>query len=395
MSTQRSILPAVGILLVAALAGCLAGQPASSSAGDGAIEPTGETKVFDLYLSMCEITPYPNTTFMQWCVSETSDPGDDTVPGPTIRVTAGDMVKIRLHNEINEWDHTLHWHGLHVPWKQDGVPYITQDPVSPGETHEYSFIAKPSGTFWYHGHSGEHHLDMGHWGAFIVDPQDGPQIDYDREKTLILSGANKYHTMGINPADSNIPRNSDPLAYEDWSRSQVHQLTRNSQYRDLATSTPLQEDRDWWPVTREPYSPHYNTFMINGRSFPWSPPVFIEEGETLRMRLVSVNQFVTWHLHGHYMKITHLDGAPVPEPYLRDTIMVAPGQRVSVLVEGDNPGIWAMHSHTPGHVQNDQIYPGGMLTTLVYEQFKDQAFQSNIDPPNATFAAGQFQQLYR
>src|SRR5215470_4210470 len=72
-------------------------------------------------------------------------------PGPEIRVTEGDRVRVVLHNELDE-STAIHFHGLRVPNDQDGVPFITQPPVKSGENFTYEFTDKPAGSHMYHSH---------------------------------------------------------------------------------------------------------------------------------------------------------------------------------------------------------------------------------------------------
>jgi len=75
------------------------------------------------------------------------------VPGPEFHVDQGDWVKVNFTNHTEEM-HTIHWHGVVLPYTMDGVPMVTQDPVHPGQTFVYLFQAKPGGTRWYHCHWG-------------------------------------------------------------------------------------------------------------------------------------------------------------------------------------------------------------------------------------------------
>ena len=75
------------------------------------------------------------------------------IPMPTLTFTEGDIAEIYVHNELKE-STSLHWHGLFLPNKEDGVPNLTQMPIEPGTTHKYSFPIIQSGTHWYHSHSG-------------------------------------------------------------------------------------------------------------------------------------------------------------------------------------------------------------------------------------------------
>lgn len=74
-----------------------------------------------------------------------------TLPGPEIRVTEGDKVRIVVKNELPE-STSIHWHGLYTPNSMDGVPFLTQAPIKPGETFTYEFVARPAGSHMYHSH---------------------------------------------------------------------------------------------------------------------------------------------------------------------------------------------------------------------------------------------------
>ncbi|MHB8605469.1 MAG: multicopper oxidase domain-containing protein, partial [Thermoplasmatota archaeon] len=183
---SKLVLVASLISVSAVLAGCVSGNPlASQSTSDltgkwadilahppGAdVKPTGVTKEFTLYLMPMVHEPYPGVTMNMWGFSLSDDPKTATVPGPEIRVTEGDRVIVHFRPLVAGFNHTIHWHGLSVPNEDDGVPFITQTPTEPGQSSTYDFIAKPAGTYWYHCHvDPAHHLDMGMYGAFIVEP---------------------------------------------------------------------------------------------------------------------------------------------------------------------------------------------------------------------------------
>jgi FtsP/CotA-like multicopper oxidase with cupredoxin domain len=82
-----------------------------------------------------------------------------SMPGPEIRVGAGDTVRVAVQNELEEAT-TIHWHGLPVPNRMDGVPDVTQEPIPPGRSFTYEFVAYPAGTYVYHSHAG-YQLDQG------------------------------------------------------------------------------------------------------------------------------------------------------------------------------------------------------------------------------------------
>lgn len=88
------------------------------------------------------------------------------IPMPTLTFTEGDTAEILVHNQLKE-STSLHWHGVFLPNKEDGVPYLTQLPIAPGTTHTYRFPIIQNGTHWYHSHSGLQE-QIGMYGSFIM-----------------------------------------------------------------------------------------------------------------------------------------------------------------------------------------------------------------------------------
>jgi FtsP/CotA-like multicopper oxidase with cupredoxin domain len=293
-----------------------------------------------------------------------------------LRVREGDRVVVTFVSTVPAFDHTIHWHGVHVPWRQDGVPYVTQDPIPAGQEGGYEFIAEPAGTMWYHCHvDTQHHLDMGMYGALIIEPRDpASEPAYDKEAILMLDEMDRYHLESGTPVVGNQPQSGDAfdlLQYGERTAQDV--VGRNQVVQQPITGTPLRPARDWYPVTYLPYHADLNTFVINGHAFPHTEPIFLGEGETLRLRLINAgDQLHAMHLHGHHMLVTHKDGVLLASPYWADTIAIAPGERYDAYVRGTNPGIWDFHDHVNSNLQNDHIHPGGMMTLLVYEQYRDE-----------------------
>lgn len=109
------------------------------------------------------------------------------IPGPVIRVTEGDHVRIVVENGLDE-PHTTHWHGLWVPNDMDGVPDISQDPIMPGESFTYEFEAKPAGTRLYHSHFNTLSQEgAGLYGMFIIEEEEtSEQFAADHEEIMLL-----------------------------------------------------------------------------------------------------------------------------------------------------------------------------------------------------------------
>jgi FtsP/CotA-like multicopper oxidase with cupredoxin domain len=97
-----------------------------------------------------------------------------TTPGPTLTVTQGDLVEVRLVNTDIAAGVTIHWHGVDVPGGEDGVAGVTQDAVLPGHAFVYRFVVPDAGTYWYHSHQDSvREVGLGLLGALVVQPSAG------------------------------------------------------------------------------------------------------------------------------------------------------------------------------------------------------------------------------
>jgi len=149
----------------------------------------GEYKVFDLVAKKVQWEVSPGQFFEAWGYN-------GVVPGPEIRVTEGDKVRVVIKNELDE-STSIHFHGQIVPIAMDGVPYITQPPIKPGTNFTYEFTAKPAGSHMYHSHhNSTKQVGMGLLGAFIVDPKDPKSRPaFDKEYTMILNDGPQGFTI--------------------------------------------------------------------------------------------------------------------------------------------------------------------------------------------------------
>ena len=109
---------------------------------------------------------------------------NDQVPGPVIRARQGDRLRIEAINALSE-PTTIHWHGLRVPVGMDGVPYLSQPPIGPGQRFVYEFDLNDAGTYWYHPHiNSSEQVGRGLYGALIVEEAEPPEVD--RELLWVL-----------------------------------------------------------------------------------------------------------------------------------------------------------------------------------------------------------------
>lgn len=287
-------------------------RPASAEQGGQPLDYTLEdgVKVFELTTQAVKWELMPG-------VEVTAFTYNGTVPGPMIRVTEGDQVRIIVKNELPEAT-TVHWHGVIVPNAMDGVPGMTQDPIEPGETFVYEFTAQPAGTFMYHSHyEGDRQVGAGLYAPFIIEPKEPEANPPTVDKTLMIS---------------------------EWL------------VRDGLTYAAM-------PMSgMEP-----NYFTINGKAFPATETITVQKGDLVRLRFMGIGQFIhPMHLHGMPFKVVATDGYPVPEvaQLTKDTISVAPGERYDIEFLATEPGVWMLHCHILHHTTNDNVEPGGLMLVI-------------------------------
>ncbi len=143
----------------------------------------GNIKVFELTCQQTEWEVEPGKVVEAFTYN-------GIVPGPEIRITEGDHVRIIVHNEM-EQSTVVHWHGVLIPNNMDGVPILTQPLIKSGESFTYEFVAKNSGSHMYHSHHNAlEQVLKGMLGPFIIEPKDKSQDpEYDADYTLIMNDA--------------------------------------------------------------------------------------------------------------------------------------------------------------------------------------------------------------
>ena len=158
-------------------------SPLTKGKGNQPLAPRIENgvKVWDLTMDEVSWETTPGNM-------ETARGYNGVIPGPLLRATEGDHVRINVKNNLTE-SSTIHWHGIRLPNAMDGVPYITQDPIPPGSSYTYEFTLKNSGSHMYHSHmNSADQVNRGLLGAFIINPKDPASYpSYDREYVLIMN----------------------------------------------------------------------------------------------------------------------------------------------------------------------------------------------------------------
>jgi FtsP/CotA-like multicopper oxidase with cupredoxin domain len=217
-----------------------------------------------------------------------------SVPGPTLELREGDRVIVHFRNNLPE-PTSVHWHGLHIPFDQDGSPF---HPVAPGAAHDYRFTLRKgsAGTYWYHPHP--HHrtgaqIGRGLYGAIVVRADDDP-LPAMTDRVLVLSD-NRFR-----PDNSlDFPDPASPAGRIDA------------------------ENGREGPV-----------FFVNGKV---KPEIDIRAGETQRWRLINASAARVFRLAlaGHKLVHVGTDGGLFEHPVEIDEITLGVGERAEILVRGD------------------------------------------------------------
>jgi len=242
------------------------------------------------------------------------------VPGPEIRVKAGEVVRVVLRNYLTEGT-TIHWHGIPLQNAMDGVPGITQPPVMPGESFVYEFEAEIPGSFLYHSHA-RYQLDQGLYGALIVEPA-GTEEPYDREYTLVL---------------------------EDWVMRDGGGTARTERRPPMGMMHGMMgRGRSSGPDRGPLWEPVYDAYAVNGRIYPATESLTVTKGDRVKLRLINASSATIYHLtlSGHTLRITHADGNPI-RPVETDVLRIGMGERYDVVFEADNPGHWLLAAADTG-----------------------------------------------
>jgi FtsP/CotA-like multicopper oxidase with cupredoxin domain len=216
-------------------------------------------------------------------------------PGPPLRFTEGRPVSIEVINHTDRPE-VVHWHGLFLPSTVDGAMEEGTPPIVPGARTRYTFTPRPAGFRWYHTHtSAMGDLTLGQYsgqhGFLLIEPRSAPG-SYDQEVFLALHDWEGYLVASDDGA----------------------------------------------------MSPSYKVSTINGKTLGSGEPLRVKQGTLIVLHILNSSPTeVHWiALAGHSLRVIALDGNDVPSPRDVPMLRLAPGERVSALVEMNNPGVWVL-----------------------------------------------------
>lgn len=245
------------------------------------------------------------------------------VPGPEIRLAAGDTLKATVVNKLPQ-PLSMHWHGIALRNDMDGVPGVTQKAIAPGGSFTYTFIVPDAGTFWYHPHTGVQ-LDRGLYGPLIVTPRTAERVTYI---PVLLDdwtdglGETPDQILTRLRAGSGSSGGHDMGGMDMGSGSTGHDMSGvGSSGMGMSGS-----GADTGDVT-------YPAYVANGRT-PDAPATYdVQPGQKVRLRLVNAGADTSFQVAvgGSRLTVVATDGFDV-QPVTVDTLKIAMGERYDVEV---------------------------------------------------------------
>ena len=250
---------------------------------------------------------------------------NDQIPMPTLTFNEGDTALIFVHNEMDV-ETSLHWHGLFLPNKEDGVPNLTQMPIKAHSTHVYTFPIIQSGTHWYHSHSGLQE-QIGMYGSFIInkrvdDPNFRKNIDDLPTIPIILSEWTDYKPENIHRMLHNA---SDWFAIKKGTTQSYAEALKQGHFKTKIVN-------EWKRMLAMDVSDvYYDKFLINGKNE--SQLTQFKGGDKVRLRIANggASSYFWLTYAGGKITVVANDGNDV-EPIEVDRLMIAVSETYDVIV---------------------------------------------------------------
>lgn len=239
------------------------------------------------------------------------------IPMPTLTFTEGDTAEIHVHNKMDE-ETSLHWHGLFLPNKMDGVPFLTQMPIKPHSTYIYRFPIVQHGTHWYHSHS-ELQEQIGMYGAFIMNKRkewDIPTLP------VVIS---EWTDMKPGEVHRSLHNATDWFAIQKGATQSYLEAIKTGHFKTKVAN-------EWKRMNAMDVSDvYYDAFLINGKNQNEQPQ--FKAGDKVRLRIANAgaSDYFWLKYAGGKITVVATDGNDV-EPVEVDRLIIAVSETYDVVV---------------------------------------------------------------
>lgn len=324
MVTRRDFLQTTGIGFAAlALQGLLPGWARAATGLTKVIPQTdGNSDIYDLTIARTPLTINGKKSMQPVTVN-------GTLPAPLIRLKEGREAVLNVTNNLDE-DTSIHWHGLLLPFRMDGVPGVTFAGIKPGQTFTYRFPVKQAGTYWYHSHSGLQE-QLGHYGPLIIDPAGADPDPYDREHVIVLSDwtytdpHEVFRNLKVAEGYYNYSKRTMVDFLEDVKKNGFAATMADRKMWNEMRMSP----RDLLDVTGSEY-----TYLVNGHGPADNWTGLFKPGERVKLRFINASAMSIFDVRipGLPMRVIETDGQPV-QPVETDEFRIGVAETYDVIVE--------------------------------------------------------------
>jgi len=273
------------------------------------------------------------------CLATTVNGG---IPGPTLRWKQGTTVTLRVTNRLRV-PTSIHWHGIILPFREDGVPGISFPGIAPGETFTYRFPVRQSGTYWYHSHSGWQE-QTGLYGPLVIEPAGPERHPTARDYVVML---NDWTDEDPGHIYATLKRQSD---YYNYARPTAPEFFRD--VREQGLRRALAERRMWNEMRMNPgdlsdVSGCAYTYLMNGAAPAGNWTGLFKPGEKLRLRFINGSSMTIFDVRipGLKMTVVGADGQDV-ELVPVDEFRIAVAETYDVIVEPQEDRAFAIFAQS-------------------------------------------------
>ncbi len=240
-----------------------------------------------------------------------------TIPAPTLYFTEGDTAEIYVHNMMNT-ETMIHWHGVILPNRFDGVPYLTTRAIKAGTTHLFRFPIVQNGTYWYHSHTGLQE-QSGMYGALVFRKRDEAPM---KEYTMVLSDWTNEKPSEVN---RRLHNQTDWYAIRKGTTQSYAEAIRTGHFKTKLTN-------EWKRMLAMDVSDvAYDRFLVNGEPVREQPQ--FKAGDKVRLRVVNGSSSTYFWLQfaGGKLTVVANDGQDVV-PVEVDRLIMGVSETYDVIV---------------------------------------------------------------
>lgn len=263
-------------------------------------------------------------------------------PGPVLRFKEGEDVTVNVTNNLSE-STSIHWHGLILPYQQDGVPGISYNGIAAGETFTYNFPITQSGTYWFHSHTGFQEPD-GAYGTIIIDKKKREPFRYDKEYVVQLTDTHPH-------SGDRIMRNLKMMPdYYNRKQRTFFDFLKDTEEKGFGAA--MADYKAWGKMRMMPtdiedlqgFTP-----LINGKSADQNWTGLFKPGERIRLRFINSSAMTYFDIRipGLKMTVVQSDGNNV-QPVPVDEFRLAVAETYDVIIHPKEDKAYTLFAETMG-----------------------------------------------